>query len=190
MGLLAQQAGKYEESIRWIGQALALNPDDPDTLNSLAEAYIGQGQIQPASHCFQRLAELLPQSAEAHHRLGKTQERLGDWEAARRPIGAPWPFSRIHLTFTAASPGCNTSRGLRRSGGVLPARPGPGSNRHEITPRWEMLSPTWGTMARRWRLTGTPLPSSRIPPMRSLVWDTFSSGKGISLPPWTPTGMP
>ena len=82
MGLLAQQAGKYQESIRWIGEALALNPDDPDTLNSLADSYIGQGQIQPASQCLQRLAELLPQSAEAHHRLGKTQERLGDWEAA------------------------------------------------------------------------------------------------------------
>jgi tetratricopeptide (TPR) repeat protein len=81
--LLSQQAGEYQKSIRLIGEALALNPDDPDTLNSLADSYIGQGEIQPASHCYQRVAELLPQSAEAHHRLGKTQERLGDWEAAR-----------------------------------------------------------------------------------------------------------
>jgi tetratricopeptide (TPR) repeat protein len=82
MGLLAQQAGEYQESIRWIGQALALNPDDRDTLTSLAEAYIGQRQIQPASQCYQRLAELFPQSPEIHHRLGKMQERLGDWGAA------------------------------------------------------------------------------------------------------------
>jgi tetratricopeptide (TPR) repeat protein/ADP-heptose:LPS heptosyltransferase len=82
LGLLAQQAGQYQESIRLIGESLALNPDDPDTLNSLAESYLGQGEIQPASECYQRLAELLPQSAEAHHRLGKMQERLGEWEAA------------------------------------------------------------------------------------------------------------
>jgi tetratricopeptide (TPR) repeat protein len=83
MGLLAKQADQYEESIRWLERALALHPDDPDTLNSLAESYFGQGQIQPAGHCYQRLTELLPQSAEAHHRRGKTQERLGDWEGAR-----------------------------------------------------------------------------------------------------------
>ena len=82
LGLLAQQAGQYQESIRLMGKALALNPDDADTLNNLAESHIAQGQIQAASDCFQRVAELLPQSAEIHHRLGKTQERLGDWESA------------------------------------------------------------------------------------------------------------
>lgn len=82
LGLLAQQAGQFQESIRLLGESLALNPDDPDTLNSLADSYIGQGQIQPASHCLQRLAELRPQSAETHHRLGKSQEQLGEWEAA------------------------------------------------------------------------------------------------------------
>ena len=82
MGLLAQQAGDYRESIRLLEQSLALNPDDRDTLNSLAEAYFDQGQIQPASQCYQRLAGLFPQSAEIHHRLGKTQERLGEWGAA------------------------------------------------------------------------------------------------------------
>ena len=82
MGLLALQAGKYQEAIRLLEQSLALNPDDRDTLNSLAEAYIGQRQIQPARQCYQRLAELFPDSAEIHHRLGKMQERLGEWEAA------------------------------------------------------------------------------------------------------------
>src|SRR5271157_270501 len=82
MGLLAQQAGEYQKSIRLLEEALALNPDDRDTLNSLAEAYIGQRQIHPAAQCYQRLAELFPQSPEFHHRLGKTQERRGDWGAA------------------------------------------------------------------------------------------------------------
>jgi tetratricopeptide (TPR) repeat protein/ADP-heptose:LPS heptosyltransferase len=82
LGLLARQAGHFQEAIRLLGEELALNPDDRDTLNCLADLYFGQGQIQQASHCLQRLAELCPQSAEAYHRLGKSQERLGEWEAA------------------------------------------------------------------------------------------------------------
>ena len=82
LGLLAQQAGDYQQSIVWLEQALTLNHNDHDTLNSLAESYLGQGKIELASSCYQRLVELLPESSEAHHRLGKTQERLGDWDAA------------------------------------------------------------------------------------------------------------
>jgi tetratricopeptide (TPR) repeat protein len=84
LGLLAQQAGQYEKSIQWMGESLTLQPgdDDPDTLGSLAKAYFDQGQIQAARRCYQRLAELLPHSAQAHLRLGTTLEWLGDWEAA------------------------------------------------------------------------------------------------------------
>jgi Flp pilus assembly protein TadD len=82
--MLAQQAGEYQKSIQWMGESLALKPDDddPDTLNILAKTYFDQGQIQPAQRCYQRLAELLPQSAKAHLRLGTTLEWQGDWEAA------------------------------------------------------------------------------------------------------------
>ena len=82
LGLLEQQAGHYHESVRLIREALALNPDDVDALNSLADTYLGQGQIPLAGACLERVAELCPQSAEAHHRVGKIQERLGNWEAA------------------------------------------------------------------------------------------------------------
>jgi len=83
LGLLAQQAGQYPESIRLIEDALARNPDDPDTLNSLAESYLGDGRIESAIPCLQRVAELLPNSSEAHHRLGKAQEKAGDWGEAK-----------------------------------------------------------------------------------------------------------
>lgn len=84
LGLLAQQAGEYQKSMQWMSESLTLKPDDDDagTLNSLAKAYFDQSQIQPARRCYQRLAELLPQSAQAHLRLGTTLEWLGDWEAA------------------------------------------------------------------------------------------------------------
>jgi Flp pilus assembly protein TadD len=67
-----------------MGESLALNPadDDAETLTSLAKAYLAQGQIPAAHGCYQRLAELLPQSARVHLRLGTTLEWLGDWEAA------------------------------------------------------------------------------------------------------------
>jgi len=84
LGLLAQQAGQYQKSIQWMGESLALPPgdDDPVTLHSLAKTYFDHGQIQAARRCYQRLAELLPESAKAHHGLGTTLEWLGDWEAA------------------------------------------------------------------------------------------------------------
>ena len=84
LGLLAQQAGEYQKSMAWMGASLALPPgdDDPGTLASLAKAYLDHGQIEPARHCYQRLAELLPQSAQAHLCLGTALEWLGDWEAA------------------------------------------------------------------------------------------------------------
>lgn len=83
MGLLAQQAGNYEQSIRLIGKALAFNPDDADTLKSLAESFLGAGRIEWAIPYLDRVADLLPNSVEARHRLGKAQEKAGDWEAAK-----------------------------------------------------------------------------------------------------------
>jgi Flp pilus assembly protein TadD len=80
--LIAQQEHRYEESLPLLEQALALNPDDPDTLNNLADSHLGLDQNQPAVCYLRRRVELLPQSAEAHHRLGCVQERMGDLEDA------------------------------------------------------------------------------------------------------------
>jgi Flp pilus assembly protein TadD len=70
--------------MEWLRESLTLSAgeDDPATLDSLAKAYFDHGQIQAARQCFQRLAEMVPQSAKAHHGLGTTLEWLGDWEAA------------------------------------------------------------------------------------------------------------
>ncbi len=115
LGLLAQQAGQYQESIRLIRESLALNPDDPDTLNSLADSYLGRG---PGSGC-------QPMSANAWRNFFRNRRRpITGWarrrngwgigKPPRNPIGAPWPSSRIRPTFTVASAGCNTSKGHSR----------------------------------------------------------------------------
>jgi tetratricopeptide (TPR) repeat protein len=65
-----------------IRAALALDPDDPDTLNSLADSYLGQGELQQAIDYLRRVVELCPASAEAYHRLGQVQEKNAEWETA------------------------------------------------------------------------------------------------------------
>jgi Flp pilus assembly protein TadD len=89
LGLLAQEAGQYQKSIQWMAESLALKPedDDADTLSSLGKAYLEQGQIAPAHRCYQRLATLVPLSAQVHLRLGTTLEALGDWDAAAASYG-------------------------------------------------------------------------------------------------------
>ena len=84
LGVLAQQAGQLQKSIEWMGKSLALQPGDDDagTLGSLARAFLDQGQVALSHRCYQRLVELLPQSAQAHLALGTTLEWLTDWDAA------------------------------------------------------------------------------------------------------------
>jgi tetratricopeptide (TPR) repeat protein len=84
LGLLAQEAGDYRESARWMAESLALKPeeDDADTLARLGRAYLEQGQIPLALRSYERLVALVPRSAQAHLGLGTMLERLGDWDAA------------------------------------------------------------------------------------------------------------
>lgn len=84
MGLLAQQAGQFRRSIELIRAALAGDPDDPDTLNSLAQSALGEGDTDLARDCCRRVMSLRPDSAAAHHRFGKVLEQRGDWEEAEQ----------------------------------------------------------------------------------------------------------
>ncbi len=82
LGLLAQEARQYRESIEFIERAVDLSPNDPDALNSLAESYLGLGEHERAIHYYRRLVDLRPESAVAQTQLAKTQERFGDLKAA------------------------------------------------------------------------------------------------------------
>ncbi len=82
LGSVAQQAGQYQEAIRSMGEALTLNSGDPESLGSLAKCCLGQGRIEDAIRCYERISELLPQSALAFYRLAAVQEWRGDWDAA------------------------------------------------------------------------------------------------------------
>jgi tetratricopeptide (TPR) repeat protein len=116
LGLLAQQAGQYEESIRWMGKALALNPDDPDTLNSLAESCLGLGKIEQAIRYYRRLVEVCPPSAEAHTNLGQAEERMGDLGAAANSYRRA-----LELQPDSAEANCKLAHVLRLQGDLVEA---------------------------------------------------------------------
>ncbi len=82
LGLLAQEARQYQESVELIQRSLTISPDDPDALNSLAESYLGLGEFEQAIRQYQRLLKLRPESTAAHTNLAKTLERFGDLKAA------------------------------------------------------------------------------------------------------------
>ena len=81
LGRLALKAGQYQKS-RHLGEALDLDPDDPETVSHLAEFCLGQGELEQAVGHYRRLVALCPQSAKAHTHLALTEERMGNLRAA------------------------------------------------------------------------------------------------------------
>jgi Flp pilus assembly protein TadD len=111
LGLTAQQAGRHEEAIQLMREALALAPDDPRILNDLGGSYLIRGEIESALSCYQHLVELRPDSARAHYCLGVAQELLKRLEASRDS------FQRaIALQPDSAEFHCALARALYKSG--------------------------------------------------------------------------
>lgn len=77
--VLEGKAGSLQGSTRSFSAALT---EDVGALNDRAHALLAEGDFQPAIDCLRRVAELQPQSAQAHQQLGEAQERLGDLPAA------------------------------------------------------------------------------------------------------------
>ena len=80
--MLALEAGQFPNCDQLPGEGPALLVDDPETLNHLAEACLGQGDLERALSHYRRLVELCPQSAKAYTDLALTEERVGNLQAA------------------------------------------------------------------------------------------------------------
>jgi len=112
LGLVAQETSQYQKSIPLLSKALALCPDNPQLLTSLARAHIAQDDFQGARGYLQRRSELAPQSAEAYYELGLAQQRLKDRAGAAaaykralalQPDSAPFLFNlALHQLEVAA----------------------------------------------------------------------------------------
>ena len=110
-GVIALEGARYRESIELIAAALALSPNDPATLTSLADSYLGQGEVEQSIPYYRRVAELCPQSAEAHSKLGNAEELITNLPAAAEAY-------RRALELQPGSPetNCKLANILRRRG--------------------------------------------------------------------------
>lgn len=95
------EGGEYEEVVERL-QALQLaEPGRADLIILEGRSLVAQGRYRAATEAFARAAELDPLSAEAHHLLGLTAARIGEFE---RAAGAWDAFLRL-----SAEPGRRVS---------------------------------------------------------------------------------
>jgi len=71
-----------QDSSQLLGEVLAHHPDDPETLNKLAESCTAEGALEQALGYYRRLVALRPESAKAYTSLALTEERMGNLTAA------------------------------------------------------------------------------------------------------------
>ncbi len=82
LGLLAQQAGKFDMAADLIVRAVAVDPHDPSFHNNLGVVLRLQGKVREAIASFRRAVALQPQSAEACSNLGGALRDQGEHEKA------------------------------------------------------------------------------------------------------------
>jgi protein O-mannosyl-transferase len=77
-----QKAGKIDAAIEQLQHALALKPDDAESLSNLGAAWTKQGRLDAAVHCLQEALRIKPSSKDAHVNLGEALARLQQYDAA------------------------------------------------------------------------------------------------------------
>jgi AraC-like DNA-binding protein len=89
------------EALRHLDRALAINPNDSESLEAAAESHIALGQFEEASSCISRALEINPFSANHHFTMGNIyylQEKYSDaLECFDRSlhIDPSWDFSLL-----------------------------------------------------------------------------------------------
>jgi tetratricopeptide (TPR) repeat protein len=92
LGIAYRDAGRHfgekeknmEKSIRYLQEAIAILPDDYETVHAMGVAYGIAGNTQEAIRYFQKGVELQPENATAHFNLGLAYQRIGDIENATK----------------------------------------------------------------------------------------------------------
>lgn len=90
LGVIAQQAGRYEMAVQWIQHSLALRPQDAHAYSNLGEAYRALGRRDEAIEAYRRALELRPDHAQAWNNLANALREVGRFaesrEACRRAL--------------------------------------------------------------------------------------------------------
>lgn len=88
-----------QEALRFLEEALALNPNDSEALESAAEAHIALGNFKEASDFIKRALQVNPLSANHHFTLGNIHYLQGAYDQALHwfnsslEIDGSWEFS-------------------------------------------------------------------------------------------------
>ena len=70
LGALLGKAGREQEALAHLEQALALNPNVAETHNGLSATYLGTGRVEDAVTHARQALKIDPRNAEAHGNLG------------------------------------------------------------------------------------------------------------------------
>ena len=70
LGMLAVERKDFAAAEGWLRAALAINPDEPTTLNNLGEVLRRGDRFDAAIPCYQRALSIVPDYAEAYDNLG------------------------------------------------------------------------------------------------------------------------
>jgi tetratricopeptide (TPR) repeat protein len=104
LGQCYVETGRFEDAIDSFKKALALNPNEAESLGNLAYIYALRGQfLEKAQEMAAKAVKLSPRRAEFHHTLGWVHFRLGDVEKAARhyqqalALRADYPLARYNL---------------------------------------------------------------------------------------------
>lgn len=81
---LAERGEKLEEALKFIQDALEIDPGNPSFLDSLGWAYYKLGKNDLAAESLTRAIKADPTSATAHHHLGDVYEKQGKIDLARQ----------------------------------------------------------------------------------------------------------
>jgi predicted O-linked N-acetylglucosamine transferase (SPINDLY family) len=89
LGVIAQQAGRHDVAVDYIGRAIGLNPTVAEYHNNIGEAYRAQGKLEAAAAHYRQALALKPTYAEPFNNLGivfslqgKLEEAVGQYRQA------------------------------------------------------------------------------------------------------------
>ena len=100
LGLMAMERKDFAAATGWLRAALAINPDEPTTLNNLGEALRRNDRFGAAIPCYRRALAVAPDYAEAYDNLGCALTMAGRPADAlpyhRRAIALKHDFGLAH----------------------------------------------------------------------------------------------
>jgi len=84
LGALLSKEGRYEEAVKFLEQARALNPRHSDTLYELGRAYQKTGGLDKACEDARAATQADPKNRPAHYLLAQIARQRGDEQPAQR----------------------------------------------------------------------------------------------------------